>query len=178
MRASEYARLDAQEQVYLDFTGGGLHAASQVQAHVKMLNDEVLGNPHSVNPSSTKMTHRVEQARTAVLDYFNGAGEYTAIFTLNASAALKLVGEAYPFTPGGVFLLSYDNHNSVNGIREFACHKGAAATYIPVREEDLRLDEEQVRTALHGAGAGSAKLFAYPAQSNSVSYTHLTLPTN
>ncbi len=35
-----------------------------------------------------------------------------------------------------------------------------------MREEDLRLDEEQVRTALRGAGDGPAKLFAYPAQSN------------
>ena len=92
--------------------------------------------------------------------------EFEIVFTANASGALKLVGEAYPFAPGGVFLLSYDNHNSVNGIREFAARKGAAATYIPVREDDLRLDEEQVRTALHGAGDGGAKLFAYPAQSN------------
>ena len=67
LRASEYGRLDAQGQVYLDFTGGGLHAASQVQEHVRMLNEEVLGNPHSVNPSSTKMTRRVEQARTCLL---------------------------------------------------------------------------------------------------------------
>ena len=99
--------------------------------------------------------------------FFNAPeDEFEIVFTANASGALKLVGEAYPFAPGGVFLLSYDNHNSVNGIREFASRKGAAATYIPVREEDLRLDEEQVRTALRGAGDGAAKLFAYPAQSN------------
>jgi selenocysteine lyase/cysteine desulfurase len=35
-----------------------------------------------------------------------------------------------------------------------------------VREEDLRLEPEQVRTALRGAGEGAPKLFAYPAQSN------------
>ena len=43
----------------------------------------------------------------------------------NASGALKLVGEAYPFAPGGRYLLSADNHNSVNGIREFARARGA-----------------------------------------------------
>ena len=65
-----------------------------------------------------------------------------------------------------MFLLSYDNHNSVNGIREFAGRKGAATTYIPVREDDLRIDAEQVGAALRGAGGGGARLFAYPAQSN------------
>ena len=50
-------------------------------------------------------------------------------------ARLRLVGEAYPFRRGGVYLLSYDNHNSVNGIREFAHRKGAAVVYVPVHEE-------------------------------------------
>jgi molybdenum cofactor sulfurtransferase len=44
----------------------------------------------------------------------------TSIFTPNASGALKLVGESYPFSPHGHYLLTFDNHNSVNGIREFA----------------------------------------------------------
>ena len=57
--------------------------------------------------------------------FFNAPeDEYEMVFTANASGALKLVGEAYPFAPGGVYLLSYDNHNSVNGIREFACRRG------------------------------------------------------
>ena len=75
---------EAQDQVYLDYTGGGLYAASQVQEHAAMLAEQVLGNPHSVNPSSMETTRRVEQARAAVLDYFGGTGDYTAIFTLNA----------------------------------------------------------------------------------------------
>ena len=74
----------------------------------------------------------VEQARAAVLDYFGGTKDYTAIFTLNASGALKLVGEAYPFAPGGRLLLTADNHNSVNGIREFAQSRGARVDYAPL----------------------------------------------
>ncbi len=166
LRASEYARLDAQDQVYLDFTGGGLHAASQVQMHVQMLNEEVLGNPHSVNPSSTKMTRRVEQARTAVLDYFNGAGEYTAIFTLNASAALKLVGESYPFVPGAGLLLTADNHNSVNGIREFAKKGGASVSYAPLTRPELRIDMAAMDALLAQADRACPHLMAFPAQSN------------
>ncbi len=166
LRASEYARLDAQDQVYLDFTGGGLHAASQVQMHVQMLNEDVLGNPHSVNPSSTKMTRRVEQARTAVLDYFNGAGEYTAIFTLNASAALKLVGESYPFVPGAGLLLTADNHNSVNGIREFAKKGGASVSYAPLTRPELRIDMAAMDALLAQADRACPHLMAFPAQSN------------
>ncbi len=166
LRASEYARLDAQDQVYLDFTGGGLHAASQVQMHVQMLNEDVLGNPHSVNPSSTKMTRRVEQARTAVLDYFNGAGEYTAIFTLNASAALKLVGESYPFVPGAGLLLTADNHNSVNGIREFAKKGGASVSYAPLTRPELRIDMAAMDALLAQAVRACPHLMAFPAQSN------------
>ena len=41
----------------------------------------------------------------------------------------------------GHYLLTFDNHNSVNGIREYARHKGAAFPYVPVVTPELRLDE-------------------------------------
>ena len=63
LRRLEYGRLDAQQHVYLDYTGGGLHAASQVRAHAELLNAQVFGNPHSASPSSAEMTQRVEKAR-------------------------------------------------------------------------------------------------------------------
>ena len=52
LRLAEYSRLDAQNQVYLDYTGAGLHAASQVLAHAQQLGEYVQGNPHSASPSS------------------------------------------------------------------------------------------------------------------------------
>ncbi len=167
LRAADYARLDRLDHTYLDYTGGGLYAESQVRRHHELLAERVLGNPHSQNPTSVASAELAKEARDAVRRFFNAPeDEFEIVFTANASGALKLVGEAYPFGPGGVFLLTYDNHNSVNGIREFAAGKGAVTTYIPVREEDLRLDEEQVLTALRGAGGDGPKLFAYPAQSN------------
>ena len=54
--------------------------------------------------------------------------------------ALKLVGESCLFAPGGRLLLSTDNHNSVNGIREFALARGAAVDYAPLTRPALRLD--------------------------------------
>jgi len=166
LRASEFGRLDSQGQAYLDYTGGGLHADSQVREHARLLSEHVFGNPHSANPSSADTTRLVERTRAAVLAYFNGTGEYTAVFTLNASGALKLVGESYPFEPGGRLLLTVDNHNSVNGIREFARAKGAVVDYAPLTAPDLRIEASAMDTLLAQADPQRANLLAYPAQSN------------
>jgi selenocysteine lyase/cysteine desulfurase len=166
LRAAEYGRLDELGHVYLDYTGGGLHAASQVRAHADLLNRSVLGNPHSASPASSAATALVEQARHAVQAWFNApAGDYTAIFTANATGALKHVGECYPFGPGARLLLTADNHNSVNGIREFARTKGARVDYAPLTTPELRVDTGQL-DALLGSGLTGPGLFAFPAQSN------------
>ena len=121
-------RLDEQRHIYLDYTGGGLYAESQVRAARRAARRRsVFGNPHSASPSSSATTALVERTRRAVLELVQRrAGDYTAVFTANATGALKLVGESYPFAPGGRLLLTFDNHNSVNGIREFARARGAA----------------------------------------------------
>lgn len=171
LRAKEYPRLDALGQVYLDYTGGGLYADSQLEAHQKLLRAAVYGNPHSTNPTSQAATVLVHETRGAVLEYFNAdPEEYTAVFTHNASGALKLVGESYPFAKGR-YLLAFDNHNSVNGIREFARTQGASVIYLPVVAPDLRISEAGLLSEL-GKGAEGRKLFAYPAQSNFSSVQH------
>jgi selenocysteine lyase/cysteine desulfurase len=167
LRAAEYGRLDAGGHVYLDYTGGGLYADRQLREHMDLLRSNVYGNPHSLNPTSLAMTHLVEHTRAYVLEYFNASpGEYEAIFTLNASGALKLVGESYPFGPGDHYLLTFDNHNSVNGIREFARAHGAETTYVPIVLPEMRVDEAQLAEGLERARPGGHNLFAYPAQSN------------
>ncbi len=166
LRAAEYGRLDAQDQAYLDYTGGGLYAESQLREHQDLLRAGVFGNPHSTSPTSRAATELAEGARQAILEHLNASpDDYTVIFTANASAALKLVGESFPFTPTSRYLLTTDNHNSVSGIREFARSKGAEVTYLPLQLPSLRLDDAAVRTALDRAPDGRS-LFAYPAQSN------------
>jgi molybdenum cofactor sulfurtransferase len=167
LRATEYRRLDERGQVYLDYTGGSLYAESQLQKHFELLRSGVLGNPHSANPTSATMTEHVERTRRHILSYFNARTEdYILVFTQNASAALKLVGESFPFAPGSRYLLTFDNHNSVNGIREFARAKGATVSYAPLVMPDLRLDVARLETLLDEADPARANLFAYPAQSN------------
>jgi len=167
LRARDYGRLDALGEVYLDYTGAGLYGASQVREHVALLESHVFGNPHSRNPASAQMSEWVERGRRDVLEHFQAAeDEYAVIFTPNATGALKLVGEAYPFAPGGTYLLTFDNHNSVNGIREFARARGARIRYIPLSIPDLLIDCEEMTAALSDEPEGKDCLFAYPAQSN------------
>jgi selenocysteine lyase/cysteine desulfurase len=167
LRATAYRRLDERGEIYLDYTGASLYAESQLEEHLGVLRDAVYGNPHSVNPSSSAATALVERARAAVLRYFGAPdGEYACIFTPNATGALRLVGEAYPFGPHDRFLATFDNHNSVNGIREFARAKGARTAYVPLRAPDLRVDEGVLEHHLDDAATARNKLFAFPAQSN------------
>jgi len=167
LRAAEFARLDAEDHVYLDYTGGGLYAESQVRRHSELLLSGVFGNPHSSNPTATRAEELVHACRYRVLDFFNASpDEYTVVFTGNASHALKLVGEAYPFEQGSTFLLTFDNHNSVNGIREFARAKGGRTFYIPVLPPDMVVDPEAMAEALRPPDPTRNNLFAFPAQSN------------
>ena len=180
MRARDYARLDVAGHVYLDYTGGGLYAESQLARHRALLAGSVFGNPHSANLSSRAMSLRVEATRAQILQFFRASPEeYEVIFTPNATGALRLVGESYPFGPGSRFLLTFDNHNSVNGIRQFARARGASVSYVPLTTADLRVSEEALARHLQAAaparrrrlagrrsGPAARSLFAFPAQSN------------
>jgi selenocysteine lyase/cysteine desulfurase len=162
LREREFARLDAGGLAYLDYAGSSLYAESQVAAHRALLQRSVFGNPHSEHTSSQASTRAIDAARRLVLKALDAGDDYVVCFTANATAAIKLVAEAYPFDRGRPFVLTADNHNSVNGIREFARRAGAAVQYLPLRD-DLRLDHPEARLS---AAVGDGGLFAFPAQSN------------
>jgi molybdenum cofactor sulfurtransferase len=162
LRSSEFRRLDEGGHVYLDYTGSGLYGESQLSSEQELLRHHVLGNPHSENPTSSEATRIVQHTRQDVLDFFGAdPSEYTVVFTANASGALKLVGEAFPFGPGSRFVLPRDNHNSVNGIRIFAEGRGGEVVYLPL-DDELRLASG---TVIPPSGPEPG-LFAFPAQSN------------
>lgn len=166
LRAAEYPHLDHAGEVYLDYTGGGVYARAQLQAHHDRLAARTHGNPHSEHPASVASTRRLESARRAVLSFLNASpDEYAVIFTPNATGACRLVGEAYPFGRGRELVLTFDNHNSVNGIREYARRAGARRRYLPLTAPELRVPG--ITGALRRRG-----LFAYPAQSNFTGVQH------
>ena len=149
LRATEYSYLDAGGHTYLDYTGAGLPAQAQMAAHAERIRGGCFGNPHSDSPASAASTELIERARLAVLAHFNAPPEeYAAIFTPNATGACRLVGETYPFGPRTRLVLTQDNHNSVNGIREFARSRGAITQYVPFSSPELRVDDDAIRQAL------------------------------
>jgi selenocysteine lyase/cysteine desulfurase len=116
LRASEYWYLDAEGQTYLEYTGAGLPAQAQLSAHTARLNGRCFGNPHSENPTSAASTRLIERARRAVLDHFNASeDEYAVIFTHNATAACRLVGEAYAFEKRSRLVLTSDSQVAAAG---------------------------------------------------------------
>ncbi|MBS1509590.1 MAG: aminotransferase class V-fold PLP-dependent enzyme [Bacteroidetes bacterium] len=166
LRQKEYPLLQKNQHTYLDFTGANLFPRNLLQQHLQLLNSGIFGNPHSTNPASLHATQLVDDARKYVLQYFHAEDDYYCIFTANASGALKIVGECYPFNEESFLLLSLDNHNSVNGIREFAAQKKCAFQYTPLHSETLYLDKEALQNNLAAHPGKKNKLFAFPAQSN------------
>lgn len=164
LRDAEFTRLDARQEAYLDYTGSGLYFESHVKWHLDLLQAGVFGNPHAESPSSLESTAHGEAARAALLTFLDApADEYEVVFTANATAAAKLVGESFPFARRSRLVLSEDNHNSIVGIRELARAAGVACAYVPL-DSELRLCD--ARRVLAQRMPAAPSLFAFPAQSN------------
>eukprot|EP00752_Nemacystus_decipiens_P007564 g6757.t1 len=139
------------ELVYLDHAGATLFGASQLrEAMEPLLAGAVHGNPHSQGPVSSATGARIDSARHAVLQHFGASPrEWDVIFTSGATAALKMVGEQFPWKRprrrgirGGRasrFVHARRSHNSVLGIREYAREGGAEVQCL-----DLNLGLEGV----------------------------------
>lgn len=163
LRATEFKRFERQKQIYLDYAAAGVYPHAIVRDHQRLLY-HLLGNPQSSSPASTLSAHLVEQTRTHILHFFNAdPRKYTVIFTANATAAIKLIAESFPFRRGSTLVLSADNHDSVNGIQEYAKRAGATIRTIPLGADFRLQDTDQHIKRWRKNVPG---LLAYPAQSN------------
>lgn len=145
--------------VYLDYTGAALYPEALIDEHAHLLRGRKYGNPHSLNPASLASTRDINSAKQHILAHFDAdPAVYDVALTCNASAAIRLVGESFPFHATSSLLLTVDNHNSVNGIREFARRAGATVCYIGL-DDEMRLMNASFARVSRG-------LFAFPAQSN------------
>ncbi len=162
-RSRELSRIARSGMTYLDYTGSALYPESLVRGDAARLAQVVLGNPHSESRPSRAATGDVESARRAILAFLHAdPDEYVAVLTSNASAACRLVGESFPYERGSVLAVTLDNHNSVNGLGEFARARGASLAVIGL-DDDLRL---QAPRAVLDDASESTSLLALPAQSN------------
>ena len=162
LRAREFGRLDSQGLVYLDYTGAALYPASLVRRDARRLSTRVLGNPHADSAPSLASTHAIDTARRLTLRLLDAnPADYDVIFTANATAAIRILAEAFPFREGSRLVLAADNHNSVNGLRVQAARRRSAVDYVPL---DPWLRSFDPRPWLLSAPGPS--LFGFPAQSN------------
>lgn len=156
--------------VYADWTGAAQPPAHLIEEHAAFLTQTLLGNPHSHHASSVRAMGLVEEARAEVLAFLNAdADEYDVIFTPNASGGILLL-QHYLWN-GGELLLSADNHNTVNGLREIARRAGAVARYAPLKS-CLAVDDERLRHMLTHPRTNHTRVFGFPAQSNYAGTMH------
>lgn len=159
LRRREFARLEG--HAYLDYTGSALYGASQIRAHHELLERGMFGNPHSDSAPSRASTDVIEHARDLVLRFLNvDRATHAVVFTANTTAAIKLVAEGYRFGRDAGLVLSMDNHNSINGMREYARRAGAPVRVMPLDRELRLANPERV------LAEAPRSLVAFPAQSN------------
>ncbi len=175
--------------VYLDTAGAALYSRAQLAAHMRDLEENLFGNPHSHNPSSQLSTDRIAAVRQRVLRHFGVTeSEYEVVFTRGATDAIKLLCEAFAFVSSeplpavdgvypdlrapppadgrtSVYAYLEDNHTSVVACRDPLLDRGVHV-FCASEESLTQCAECPVHRAapLGPEDAGRAPyLFAYPA---------------
>nr|OQO20357.1 hypothetical protein B0A51_12021 [Rachicladosporium sp. CCFEE 5018] len=119
----------------------------------------LFGNPHSASQSSQQSTQMIDDTRLQLLRLFRADPEhFDVVFTANATAAVKLVMDAFRDQDSG-FWYGYhvDSHTSLVGVREVASKHRC---FQSDRDVERWIGDECDGTV------GQAGLFASPAQSN------------
>jgi molybdenum cofactor sulfurtransferase len=127
------------------------------------------GNPHSASAPAILCGQMVDSIRLKALAFFNADSEhFDLVFTQNATASIKLVGEAFrdlsDDSTAGTFCYGYhkDAHTSLIGIRDLT--KDSAYCFASDDEVEEWLHDS--RSIMGVANADAPCLFAYPGQSN------------
>lgn len=108
--------------VYLDFAGAALVSAHHSSHAEALLRKVPLGNPHTSH--AVRVLHT--QVRLQVLRYFNASpDDYSVIFTANATSAIRIVDDHFPYGKGSILAHDLDCHTSVLGLRQRARRLGA-----------------------------------------------------
>ncbi len=169
IRASEYPSLGT--TTYLDHAGTTLFAKSLIETFAKDLTQSLYGNPHSASASSQLSTRRIEDARLQVLRFFNASSDdFEVVFTANATAAIKLVVEAFRDNDTG-FRYAYhlESHTSLVGVRElarngsccFADGQALDSWLLDFAEEDNSTDSVLALAAYPGQSNMTGRRFSF-----------------
>ena len=112
-------------------------------------------------PFAGEHATRSIHARGLTLQLFDAdPADTDVVFTANASGAIRILAEAFPFSSGSRLVMTADNHNSVNGLRR----SGPPASS---RIDTCRSTPTCGADPAHGSPERRGRsLFAFPAQSN------------
>ncbi|KAG7292528.1 hypothetical protein NEMBOFW57_002563 [Staphylotrichum longicolle] len=187
IREEEYPHMN--QGTYLDHSGTTIYARSTIQRTTHLLLTNLYGNPHSANRPAELSGDVVDAVRLKALRFLGAdPAHYDLVFTANATAAIKLVADAFrdlaELTRAGTFWYGYhrEAHTSLVGVRELV--KGGALHHRCF-EGDAEVEAwlsaaGDSSTADDGGGGGCGGpqgglgtgtglglgLFAYPGQSN------------
>ncbi|KAI1817760.1 MOSC N-terminal beta barrel domain-containing protein [Poronia punctata] len=160
IREEEFPMIN--DNIYLDHAGTTLYPKSLMDSFAAEMTANLFGNPHSASASSQDTMSRIENIRHRVLEFFNAdPAEFDVVFVANATAGIKLVGDAFRGSPHG-FDYYYHRacHTSLVGVRQEAqnsvCFDSKDAERWIKDDAPAMNTEPQLRPTL----------LAYPAQSN------------
>ncbi len=129
------------------------------------LTTNLFGNPHSGSSSSQLSSARIDNTRIEVLRFLNADPDlFDVVFVANATAAIKLVADAFGDHVEGFFYgYHVDSHTSLVGVRELASSGSEC-----VVDDDV----ERWLAALERPSCSLRPrvLFGYPGQSNLSGY--------
>ncbi|KAJ7748528.1 molybdenum cofactor sulfurase [Mycena maculata] len=147
---------------YLDYAASAPAPFSTVQLLSQNIATTLYSNPHSGSPSSVATSLEIEQCRGRILEDLFGLGtplakaQWDVVFTSGATAAMKLVGDAFPWQAGSKYCYLKQSHTSLVGVRGCALARGAGVDAMDV---DVMLE-------LSPQDGSCPTLFAYAAQCN------------
>ena len=171
LRAADYARLDRLGHTYLDYTGGGLYAESQLRRHHELLARAACSATRTRRARRRSPSAELaSEARDAVRRFFNAPeDEFEIVFTRQRQRRAQAGRRGVPvrarrrLPPQLRQPQLGERHPRVRRAqgRRRLLHPGARGGPAARRGASGRARRRR------GAGAGgAAKLFAYPAQSN------------
>lgn len=147
---------------YLDHAGTTPYAKSAVESWTAELTTNLFGNPHSASAASQLSTRRVDDTRLKVLKFFKASpDDFDVVFVANATAAIKLVAEAFRDNEDGFwFGFHADAHTSLVGCRELA-DRGSSCF-----QDEESLEAWVSAMKCPDMSTDTLQLVAYPGQSN------------
>ena len=143
--------------VYLDHGGTTVASKSLLRAFAKRMQKSLLSNPHSDAGNASLSASLVANTRRKVLKFFNAdPALFDVVFTANATAAIKLVADAFSGHEAGFdYYFHYKCHTSLVGVGQLA-----------ERSLCLYSNEKVASWIQSNSETQRPSLFAYPAQSN------------